>query len=93
MTDNSMYDEWIANRQSIEPSPELTDRVMAAVSGEEPGTVSDAVEDGLPREHYVCLADRLNQSRPVRFVACATALLIGSVPFLYVAYVVQSPLF
>ncbi len=78
MTDEPMYDEWIANRRAAEPSRELTDRVMAAVE-----------ERDVQRKRYVRLADRMNESRPARWAACLAALLVGSLPFLFVAYVAQ----
>ncbi len=79
MADEPMYDEWIANRRAAEPSRDLTDRVMAAVE-----------ERDVQRKRYVRLADRMNESRPARWAACLAALLVGSLPFLLVAYVAQS---
>ena len=79
MADEPMYDEWIANRRAAEPSRELTDRVMAAVE-----------ERDVPRQRYVRLADRMNESRPARWAACLAALLIGSLPFVFVAFVAES---
>ncbi len=79
MADEPMYDEWIANRRAAEPSRELTDRVMAAVE-----------ERDVQRKRYVRPADRMNESRPARWAACLAALLVGSLPFLFVAYVAQS---
>ena len=78
MADEPMYDEWIANRRAAEPSRELTDRVMAAVE-----------ERDVQRKRYVRLADRMNESRPARWAACLAALLVGSLPFLIVAYVAE----
>lgn len=78
MADEPMYDEWIANRRAAEPSSELTDRVMAAVE-----------ERDMQRKHYVRLADRMNESRPARWAACLAALLVGSLPFLFVAHVAE----
>ena len=78
MADEPMYDEWIANRRAAEPSRELTDRVMAAVE-----------ERDVQRKRYVRLADRINESRPARWAACLAALLVGSLPFLFVAYVAE----
>ncbi len=82
MADEPMYDEWIANRRAAEPSRELTDRVMAAVE-----------ERDVQRKRYVRLAGRMNESRPARWAACLAALLVGSLPFLFVAYVAQSLVF
>ncbi len=82
MADEPMYDEWIAGRRAIEPSRELTDRVMAAVEAQD-----------ARRKRYVRLADRMNASRPARWAACVAALLVGSLPFLYFAYLAQLPVF
>lgn len=82
MADEPMYDEWIANRRAAEPSRELTDRVMAAVE-----------ERDVQRKRYVRLADRMNESRPARWAACLAAMLVGCLPFLFVAYVAQSLVF
>jgi hypothetical protein len=76
VSENPMYDEWIASRRAAEAPRELTDRVMAAV---EKRVV-----------HYVRLADRMNESQPARMAACLAALLVGCLPFLFVAYAVQS---
>ena len=78
MADEPMYDEWIANRRVAEPSRELTDRVMAAVE-----------QRDVQRKRYVRLADRMNESRPARWAACLAALLVGSLPFLFVAYAAE----
>ena len=82
MADEPMYDEWIANRRAAEPSRKLPDRIMAAVEEREG-----------QRKRYVRLADRMNESRPARWAACLAALLVGSLPFLFVAYVAQMPVF
>ena len=78
MADEPMYDEWIANRRAASTSRELTDRVMAAVE-----------ERCGQRESYVHLADRMNASRPARWAACLASLLVGSLPFLLVAYAAE----
>lgn len=61
----------------VEQSPpphELTDRVMVAVEEREVQVKS------------VRLADRLNESRTARWAACTAALLVGSLPLLFVAH-------
>ena len=73
-----MYDEWIAHRRAAEPSSELTERVMAAVE-----------ERDMRRKRRVRLADRMNESRPARWAACLAASLVGSLPFLLIAYVAK----
>lgn len=82
LPNKSIYDEWIAKRRSAEPSRELTDRVMAAVEGR-----------GAQRNRYLRLADRINESPPVRWAACLAAILVGSLPFLFIAYAAQLPAF
>lgn len=79
MPDKPMYDEWLASRRAVVVPDELTDRVMAAVEMRV-----------VQRKHYVRLADRINESRSARMTACLAALLVGCLPFLFVAYVAQS---
>jgi hypothetical protein len=50
-------------------------------------------EQDAQRKRYVRLADRMNASRPARWAACLAALLVGSLPFLFVAYMAQLPVF
>ena len=74
--DESIYDQWIADRRTAEPSGELVDQVMAVVETRE----SDASDNSRVR-----LPDRLNESLPARWAACVAALLVGSLPFWFVA--------
>ena len=76
--DEPKYKEWIAYRRAAEPSHDLTERVMTAVEKRD-----------VERKRYVRLADYINESRPARWVACVAALLVGSCPFLLVAYVAK----
>ena len=76
MANEPMYDEWIANRQTVEHSRKLTDRVMAAVE-----------ERDVQRKRYARLAHQMNNSRPARWAACLAAVLVGCLPFLLVAHV------
>ena len=78
MADEPKYDEWIAYRRAAEPSLDLSDRVMAAVEE----------RDAQPKV-YVSLADGMHQSQTARWAACFAAMLVGSLPFLYVAYVAK----
>jgi hypothetical protein len=49
-----------------------------------------AVEEReVQRNRYVRLADRINESRPARWTACLAALLVGSLPFVFVAYMAK----
>ena len=78
MTDEQIYDDWIAKRRAVEPSHELGDRVMAAVE-----------EQDVRRDPHVRLADHMNNSLMARCAACLAASLVGSLPFLFVAYVAE----
>ena len=78
MVNDPMYDEWIADRRAVKPPRNMTDQVMAAVEAR------DTPDDG-----HVHLAVGMNESSPVRWAACLAAMLVGSLPFLYVAYVAQ----
>ena len=78
MADESMYDAWIAHRRDAEPSGDLTDRVMVAVHEREVQPIC-----------CVRFADRMNESRLARWAACLASVLVGSLPFLLVAYVAQ----
>ncbi len=75
MDNEPIFDEWIANRRALEPSCELTDRVMVAIE-----------RHGERRDRHVRLADRMNNSLPARCAACLAAWLVGSLPLLYVAH-------
>jgi hypothetical protein len=76
MADEPLYDEWIAKRRAAEPSPELVDLVMAAVEDR------DVQPSGFLR-----LADRMNNSRAACCAVCLASLLVGILPFLFVAQV------
>lgn len=79
MPEKPMYDEWIASRRAVMVPDKLADRVMAKVE-----------KRVVQRNHYVRLADRINESQPARLTACLAALLVGFLPFLFVAYAAQS---
>ena len=79
MPEKPRYDEWIASRRAVMVPDELTNRVMVAVE-----------KRVLQRKRYVRLADRINESQPARLTACLAALLVGCLPFLFVAYAAQS---
>ena len=78
MTDEPRYDDWLARRRAVEPSVEMTDRIIAAVE-----------EQQQPTRHYVQLADRMNTVQPIRWAACLSALVVGTLPFFYVTYAAQ----
>lgn len=81
MADEQIYDDWLARCRSVSPPPDLTDCVM------------NSVEERANRPRNVLLAERMNASLSTRLAACLAALLVGSLPFLFVAYVAQSLVF
>ena len=76
--DEHVYDDWIANRRAVEPPSELTDRVMALVE-----------KQNLSGSRSLGLVESLNESPLLRVAACFVSSLVGSLPFLYAAYVAQ----
>lgn len=78
MVNERWYDEWIARRRTIDPSSDLANRVMAALEGH-----------SAQQDSYVRLAHRMNESRIVRWAACLASFLVGSLPFLLVAYAAE----
>ena len=79
MTEESNYDDWINSRRDFRSADHLADRIMSAVE-----------ERGVQHKSDVRLADRLNESLVARLATCLAALLVGCLPFLFVAYVSQS---
>jgi len=79
MAGEPMYDEWKANRRAFKPACDLTARVMAAMEEESAQPVHSGRLAGR-------LDDRMNESLTVRWAASVPALLVGSLPFLLVAY-------
>ena len=75
MGNEPMYDEWLASRRAAKPSPKLIEGVMAKVERQD-----------LQRESYVRITHRINDSRFARRATCVAAVLVGSLPFLFVAY-------
>ena len=75
LRDEPMYDDWIASRQAVEPSREFADQLMAAVE-----------QQNEPPIRHSRLAEHMNNSLLARCAVCVSAMLVGSLPFLYVAY-------
>ncbi len=90
MVDDSMYDDWIARRKAAEQSAELTDRIMSTLEARE---VSLASTGRGKADRLAAFSVRVNESSSARIAACVAALLVGCVPFLFVAYVAQTLVF
>lgn len=80
LQDDRLYDQWLARCREVEPSGELADRVMAEVA---------AFETSRRRAWLLRLAQRLERSVWARGAVLCGAALIGSTPFLYLAYVAE----
>jgi hypothetical protein len=69
---DDLYDSWIEERRSTVPPDEMVDRVMQSVL---------ELQSRDRQAIAVRLAGWIERSRLARSVACATAMLIGSMPF------------
>jgi len=84
MTDESCeqetYQRWLLKHRDAAPPSSLTDQVMASVAD-------------LESEHrvilWLSLVQRIQHLRVARWAMCSIALAIGSVPFLFLAYVAE----
>ena len=74
MPEEPTYDAWLAERQSVEPSNKMADRVMAALESKEVQSV-----------RRLRFAERINASQPARYAACLASMAVGSLPFVFVA--------
>ena len=98
MVTETQYQSWIESRRTAAPSCDLADRVMVAVEErveserveservESERVESERVESERGVRRTARLADRMNDSRPIRWAACLLGLVVGSLPLLYVAY-------
>ena len=77
---DELYQHWLKQRRSERPDPELSDRVMAAVT---------QVDISQPGSRLVLVLMWIECSRLRRLSACVGALLVGSMPFIYLAYISQ----
>ncbi|MBP87694.1 MAG: hypothetical protein CMJ64_13380 [Planctomycetaceae bacterium] len=80
MSNDPMYDDWINQRRAIDSPDGLADCVMATVQ---------ETEVRRKQSLLLRLAQRIEESRLARWTACMAAFLVGSSPFLYLAYVAQ----
>ena len=74
MDDEPLYNEWIEDRRSDRPAHDFADRVMASLNKQ------------MPLRQRTPISDRLNKSLLARWAACLSAMIVGSLPFVYAAY-------
>ncbi len=84
ISNDELYQRWLDQRRGEQPRGDLTDRVMAAVTQADVGQSTSRLAIALTW---------IDRSRPRRLAACTGALLVGSMPFLYVAYMAQAFIF
>jgi len=83
-SEQGTYQKWLTKHRDVSPPTSLTDQVMAGVA--------DIERDvDYQRRGIWCLSliHRIENSRAARWAMCSVALLIGSVPFLFLAYVAE----
>ena len=79
MTDAPLR-RWLAKRRQLSPPATMTDEIMSRV----------VKLEGRRRDiWWLRLAQRIEQSRPARWAVCGGALFVGSVPFVFLAYVAK----
>ena len=74
------YQSWVARRRGEQPGGGLTDRVMRAVF---------EVEQRRAASRMARIAHWIDRSRTRRRLACSAALLVGSLPLVYLTYISQ----
>jgi hypothetical protein len=74
------YEQWLAECRNVSPPASLADQVMSQVAN-------------LERQRrdiwWLCLIQRIEQSRAARWSVCGGALAVGGLPFVFLAYVAQ----
>ena len=83
-SDDELYQHWLEQKRGQRARRELTDRIMTVVTDANISQHS---------ERLVLALMWIEQSRLRRFAACAGALLAGSPPFVYFAYISRAFLF
>lgn len=79
-SEKDVWDDWLADRREVQPTENLTDQIMSQV-----------VElDQQRREVWsASLINKIDRSRFGRIAVCAAALVVGGLPFLFLAYVAK----
>ena len=74
------YEQWLAECREASPPVALADQIMSQVAN-------------LERQRrdiwWLCLIQRIEQSRAARWSVCGGALAVGGLPFAFLAYVAQ----
>ena len=79
MTENP-YERWLAKCREASPPASLADRIMSQVAN---------MEHQRRSLWWVRLVQHIERSRASRWAACAGALAVGCLPFVFLAHVAQ----
>lgn len=81
---DEIYREWLAERRALSPQPTLADETMQRV-----------VELERQRQSiwWLCLVQRIERSRTGRWAVCGGAFILGSLPFVFLAFATQTAIF
>ncbi len=79
MTDQS-FERWLVHRREVSAPAELTDQIMSQVA---------ELERQRRDIWWLRLVQRIEQSRAARWAVCGGALVIGCLPFLFLAHVAK----
>jgi hypothetical protein len=74
------YEEWLTECREISAPVALADRIMSQVAN---------LERQRRNIWWLCLIQRIEQSRAARWAVCGGALAVGGLPFGFLAYVAQ----
>lgn len=74
------YERWLAERREVSPPETLANQIMSQVA---------KLERQRRDIWWLCLVQRIEQSRAARWAVCGGALAIGSLPFVFLTHVSQ----
>ena len=77
-SEQNPYEHWLAERRDAGPGLSLADEVMAQVSD---------IERQRQGIWWLLLVERIERSRAARWAVCSGALVVGGLPFLFLAHV------
>ena len=76
----SPYERWLAKCRDVSAPAALADRIMSQVA---------TMEHQRSSRWWVRLVQRIERSSASRWAACAGALAVGCLPFVFLAHVAQ----
>jgi hypothetical protein len=79
MTHHS-YEQWLAERRSVSPPSTLANEIMSQVA---------ELERQRRALWWMCMVQRIEQSRAACLAVCSGALAVGCLPFIFLARFAQ----